>query len=156
MNVSFAFEPTRGLRPRIAMFLLRKLTNSHSKRILILTSLYCRLMKIEQLKEESIDKLNDLLRLAFRRDALRLPAAMQHLLWNDAAFDAKVQEYFKNLESATDENIVNLSESLYEAVPEDFKYSNKSNMLKDFCKLIKDVTSQKSFSLTHGCQYQAA
>ena len=85
-------DRVKSLRNRTVLFLLSRVTNSHSRRILFLTSLYCRVVRLEHLRDDTIDQINTLLSLAKRREALRLPAAVRNIVWTNEALNSKIHE----------------------------------------------------------------
>jgi len=131
-------KPIQGFWTHALMFILRKATSKHAKRILILTTLYCRLGKLKELKEEAIDHLNDLLKLALRRDALRFPAIVQNLLWNTASFEEVVSHELSK-QSLNEHDVSIVAEKLVDSIERDFRYDTKETMLKDISRLIRDT-----------------
>lgn len=138
MNVSLQQEPIRGFWKRVALFLLKRLTNPHSKRILFLTSLYCRISHLDQMRDDVIDHLNGLLDLAKRREALKLPATVQALVWNIDSMDTVIQQQLTDAEF-NEHKTRSLSEQLVDSAPVEFQYGDRLTMVDDVYTMLKDI-----------------
>lgn len=139
MNVSNQKEPVAGFFRRITMFLLARCTSTHAKRILFLTSLYCRINHLDRMRDEVIDQLNGLLDLAHRRDAIRLPTTVvKGMEWNMGPMDAQIQEQL-NRDVFDPTNAMALSEVLVTSAPSHFHYDEPSTMVQDVFKMLRHV-----------------
>lgn len=126
-----------ALRNRTVLFLLSRMTNTHAKRILFLTSLYCRVVRLEHMRDDTIDQLNGLLRLAKRRDALRLPVAVQGMVWTDD-LSAQVREELCRTdfdESKAEE----LASRVIAGAMSWMRYGNPGEMEEDIITMFRDI-----------------
>lgn len=126
-----------ALRDRTILFLLSRMTNTHTKRILFLTSLYCRIVRLEHMRDDTINQLNDLLKLAKRREALRLPAAVQGIVWTED-LSSQVREELH--QSQFDEaKAANLARQVIDSSKAWMRYGQSGEMERDIMKMFRDI-----------------
>jgi len=126
-----------ALRDRTILFLLSRMTNTHAKRILFLTSLYCRVVRLEHLRDDTIDQLNGLLALAKRKEALRLPAAVQGIVWTD---ELSSQVRAELHQSEFDETkAVELARRVIDGSKSWMLYGKSGEMEQDIITMFRDI-----------------
>lgn len=62
-------------------FVASKMFSKHGKRIMFITSLYAQLTQLDSLKAEAVSKLNSVMGLATREEAIQFPAAISSVVW---------------------------------------------------------------------------
>lgn len=119
--------------------LLGLVLSIHGKRILLVTTLHLQLVRDGIFQEETLEKLNEALRLAKFNDALRLPQAVYDKVWDDK----KLQEAIRSASNGEIkgrmidfEEAKRLSESVVSVSPEWLRYGRRDDMVNDLINLI--------------------
>lgn len=141
MNVSLTQRAGTSLWDRFFLLLLSKMTNTHSKRIIFLTSLYCRVVRLEQMRDDAIGKLNNLLQLARRDQALRFPAAIQGMVWDIDGLRSQISQEMSQPEWNANK-ARELSEQLVAASPQWVRYGELDDMVHDVMAMMQDIFRQ--------------
>lgn len=140
MNLSERQPAKKGFWRHVALFLLSRV-NPHSKRILFLTSLYCRISHIDRMRDDVIDRLNGLLTLARRREALLFPAAVQELVWEDGSVENTLRDELTR-HQFDEQRMKDLSERLVAIAPTTFYYDEPTRMAGDVFRMLQDFFQQ--------------
>lgn len=123
----------------LLLSLLGMLLSIHGKRILLVTTLHLQLVRDGIFQEETLEKLNEALRLAKFNDALRLPAVVYDKVWDDQ----KLQEAIRSASNGDIrgrlidfDEAKKLSESVVAVAPEWLRYGRRDDMVNDLITLI--------------------
>ena len=125
----------RSASQAVFEFLMSKVTSRHGKRIIFVTSLYFKVVRIERLKTDAIAKLNTIMQLATSEDALRLPAALRGMVWRFSELPEALNEEILDTEVSMEEAL-ELSEKVVAASPVWVRYG-RDDMVKDVLDLIR-------------------
>lgn len=113
--------------------------SQHGKRLIFIASLYCYITRLDSLRDEALDKLNQAMSLARTGKALRLGAAVRNSVWSDV-----------DIQSIIDENILHhdipdvvatrISKQIVSRSPAWIRYRRTDDMVQDIKKLIDKST----------------
>lgn len=118
-------------------FLLSKLVNQHTKRIIFVTSLYTRVSRLSQLEQSAISKLNQLMVLATNEDSLTFTSRLNRVIWGRTNINEKLTPELLRGE-LTDELCQQLSTEVVDMSPRWLRYE-KPNMIKDVSNLLRQT-----------------
>lgn len=129
---------TANLFKSMLFAMLGFLIPMHGKRILLVATLHMQLVRDGIFREETLEKLNQALKLAKFDDAFKLPALVYGHVWDDRKLQAAIQ-------SAVDGDLRNrpipyeearrLSEIVLDVSPEWLRYGRKDDMVNDIVAL---------------------
>lgn len=145
MNVSLRQEPVSSFWKRALLFLMSHM-NAHMKRVFFLTTLYCRVSRVHRLddmREDVIHQLNTMLRLARRKEALRMPVLFQGIVWSSDSIDVQIHEEM-NREEFDPVLARSISEQLVEASEKAVRYGKQDEMVSDVMEMLRGI-----FDKTH-------
>lgn len=100
-----------------------------------MTTLYFHVAHIERLNADAVSKLNALMGLVKREDALKLPTLIHNLVWNDTQIDTALSEIVTD-QDATPEKIRAVSEKIVDMSHKRFRYGRYEDMVQQVQKLI--------------------
>lgn len=109
----------------------------HGKRLFFITSLYSHVVRIEQLRADAVSKLNELLGLARRVNALHLPMAFPDVVWQDTTIDSVLNEELLSTD-ISDEHAMLISKRVVDIAPGWIKYGREDDMVHDVFNLIRN------------------
>ncbi len=115
-------------------FILSKLVNQHTKRIIFVTSLYTRMSRMETLQHSAVAKLNQLMVLATNEDSLSFSARLQSVIWNKTALNSVLTPEVLHMQ-LSEEQRREISTQVVDMAPRWLRYQ-KPSMIKDICSLL--------------------
>lgn len=128
------------------IFLIIQGLSRHSKRMLVVTSLYYKLAKESDISVETLEKLNCALDVADNIESMEFPALFHNWIW-----DEELTQYFvKTIENHKD-SIAFTKESLEEIlklIPKRLHYGRHEDMLNDFKQLFPLITFKTQHQLS--------
>lgn len=132
---------------RAAMeFLLSKLVNQHTKRIIFVTSLYTRVSRLTLLEQSAVVKLNQLMVLATNENSLSFTSRLQSLVWGQTAVNDMLSlEALRG--ELTDARCRELSTRVVDMSPKWLRYG-KPNMIRDVVNLLRQSPQLSTFQST--------
>ncbi len=144
MNVSLKQEPVGGFLNRLVLFLLVHVSGAHGKRILFLASLYYRIVRLDEMREEALSKLNAMLNLAKRNDALRMPWAVRDIVWsNGDTLSNLINAEMQAVDPATREaKIRSLCEQIVDSTAPGLRYAETDTMILDVQDMLSKIFSE--------------
>jgi hypothetical protein len=115
--------------------ILSKLVNQHTKRIILMTSLYARVSRMEKLQQSAMAKLNQLMVLATNENSLSFSARFHSVIWRDTnlagILTPEVLQSHMNEEQRRE-----LSTQVVDMSPMCLRYGSKCQMIKDVQTLL--------------------
>lgn len=126
--------------------LLSKILSSRTKRIMFISSLYAYIKQIQNPDEEIALKLNQVMCLSSREDALMLPMALSKYIWrNGASIHCSTEEVQMNqlsdalrrVDSLAQQRII--SEQVIQNTPQWLQYGSHRRMRYDLMELFKNI-----------------
>ncbi len=146
MNVSLKQESAGGFLNRLVLFLLVHMTNAHGKRILFLASLYYRIVRLDEMREEALGKLNALMNLAKSDKALRMPWAVRDIVWSngDSLSNLINAEMEVTDPTARDAKIRSLCEQLVDGATPGLRYADSPTMISDVHDMLTKVFGDRT------------
>ncbi len=118
-------------------FLLSKLVNQHTKRIIFVTSLYTRVSRLNQLEQSAITKLNQLMVLATNEDSLSFTSRLHQVIWGRTGINETLTpEILRG--DLSEETCRQLSTKVVDMSPKWLRYE-KPNMIKDVVSLLRQT-----------------
>lgn len=138
-SLSFITAFKEGIR-NVGLVLTSVVLTQHGKRLLFIASLYCYIARLDALRDDALEKLNEAMSLAKHGSALRLPAAARDVVWGDVNVQSVVSmdDFDKPISARRSmeiaENVVALS-------PRWLRYGNKGDMIADVITLIRKTTN---------------
>lgn len=118
-------------------FLLSKLVNQHTKRIIFVTSLYTRVSRLSQLEQSAISRLNQLMVLATNEESLTFTSRLNRIIWGRTQINEKLTPELLRGE-LSDELCQQLSTEVVDMSPRWLRYE-KPNMIKDVWNLLRQT-----------------
>ena len=108
---------------------------------MFVTSLYSRIVRLDTLKAEAIEKLNDVMHLATNNNALALPALTNNMIWKDANLQSVLNEAVLR-DEIPEAKAKEISEQVVDMAPAWLHYSRDSmnsreSMIQDVMCLIR-------------------
>lgn len=121
----------------IVEFILSKLVNQHTKRIIFVTSLYSRVSRLDKLQQSAVAKLNQVMVLASNADSLSFTTRFQNVIWNQTELNSILTPEMI-ARGLSDEQRRELSTRVVEMAPKCLRYG-KPNMIKDVQNLLSQL-----------------
>lgn len=81
INASTGVAQLQFAMYRMLEFVASKMCNKHGKRIMFISSLYAQITQLERLKADTVSKLNAVMGLATREEAIQLPVTFSRAIW---------------------------------------------------------------------------
>lgn len=128
-------QRTSSLAGAVLEFLLSKLVNQHTKRIIFVTSLYTRVSRLNQLEQSAITKLNQLMVLATNEDSLSFTSRLHQVIWGGTGINETLTPEILRSEMS-EEVRRQLSTRVVDMSPKWLRYE-KPNMIKDVVNLLR-------------------
>jgi hypothetical protein len=146
MNVSLKQVPAEGFINRLVLFLLVHMTNAHGKRILFLASLYYRIVRLDEMREEALGKLNAMLNLARNEKALRMPWAVRDIVWSngDSLSNLINAEMDASDPTTREAKIQSLCEQIVDGASPGLRYAAPETMIQDVHDMLSQVFVDRS------------
>lgn len=117
------------------MFCLSKLLPKHGKRIIFISSLYVQVTQLERLKADVVSKLNTVMNLAHREEALHFPAAISQLVWRNSPVGNVLTKELLD-QDIDDVKVREVSKKVVNLTPNYLRYGTPSDMEEDVRSLI--------------------
>lgn len=117
-------------------FCMSKLLPKHGKRIIFISSLYVQVSQLERLKADVMSKLNAVMNLAHREEALQFPAAISQMVWRDSPIGNVLTQELLD-QNVDDVKVREVSQRVVELAPKWVRYGT-SDMLDDVRSLIRN------------------
>lgn len=129
----FVESPAR----RLFTWTVRKLTSRHGRRILFITSLYFQIVRIEQMRQDVVSRLNDIMALAKSEKALQLPIAIRGIVWRGSNLTdiLSAEELSRPIPRDRAQAI---SERIVDRMPRCLAYSVRREMIDDVLTLLQN------------------
>lgn len=128
-------QMTSNLVRKTVEYLLSKLVNQHTKRIIFVTSLYTRVTRLEKLQQSAVVKLNQLMVLATNEDSLPFGSRLQRVIWKQTDIrDILTPEILSH--EISEDQARELSVRVVDKCPKWLRY-NKPAMILDVQKLLQ-------------------
>lgn len=118
-------------------FILSKLVNQHTKRIIFVTSLYTRVSRLDQLQHSAVAKLNQVMVLASNEDSLSFTARLQSVIWNKTEINNVLSPEVLS-RGLSEEQKRELSTRVVDMAPKCLRYG-KPSMIKDVQNLLSQL-----------------
>lgn len=117
-------------------WMLAKLVNTHTKRVILLSSLLSRVSRAEKLHDSAIQRLNRMMAIASDERSLAFSSRFENLVWgaNPTAELISAEVIASGNMSKMDR--WNLAESLVDNAPKCLKYASHTSMTDDIYKLL--------------------
>lgn len=119
----------------ILEFILSKLVNRHTKRIIFVTSLYTRVSHLTQLEASAVAKLNQLMVLATNEESLSFSSRLQNIVWGRTHIDETLTPEILRT-GLTDARCEELSTKVVDMSPRWLRYE-KPRMIQDVANLLR-------------------
>ncbi len=120
------------LKHRVSVTLGRPLSDKH-KRLILFSSLSAKFCGQTKFNNTTLHKLNQVMALSNRDDALDLPVKLSRVIWSGDRGDVVVYPTPETVKVSEDEIVA----KIMSAIPEWLKYSNKKGMREDLARLIR-------------------
>lgn len=134
-------ETKRTVNPFLGRLLSLAISRSrHGKRLFFITSLYSHVVRIEHLRAEAVSKLNEIMGLARREEALQFPVAYHEVVWNNTGIDTVLSEELLNKDIA-DDQALEVSRKVVRLTPKWIRYGREDDMVQDVFELIRNGSS---------------
>lgn len=115
-------------------FILSKLVNQHTKRIIFVTSLYTRMSRLDKLQQSAVAKLNQVMVLASNEDSLSFTSRLQSVIWNRTEINNLLSPEMLR-RGLSEEQRRELSTRVVDMAPKCLRYG-KPSMIKDVQNLL--------------------
>ena len=115
-------------------FCMSKLLPKHGKRIIFVSSLYAQVTQLERMKADVVSKLNSVMNLAYREEALHLPAAISRVVWRNSRVGQVLTRELLN-QDIDEKKMREVSQSVVKLTPVWMRYGDK-DMENDVRSLI--------------------
>lgn len=119
----------------IMEYILSKLVNRHTKRIIFVTSLYTRVSRLTQLEAAAVAKLNQLMVLATNEDSLTFTSRLQNVVWSQTPLEETLTPEILRT-GLTDARCEELSTRVVDMSPKWLRYE-KPRMIQDVASLLR-------------------
>ena len=129
--------PALSLTDRLLSWAIAKLTSRHGRRIIVLTSLYFQVVRIEKMRDDVVRSLNAMMSLARSERALQLPIAIKGIVWRATDLNGILTEAdFTG--PVTQERAITISRKVVDRVPRCLRYGDDDAMINDVFNLIRN------------------
>lgn len=118
------------------MVLFYKCVSKHAKHVFFIASLHGQFSHYAQHRRMALSKLNEVMQLAYRPDALRLPEAMHAQVWEGTGVDEVITEK-AIVSAANDDGIDDLAKRVVDVSPQWSRYAPLEEMIKDVAVWIR-------------------
>lgn len=128
-----------GVR-KSGLVLASVMLSQHGKRLLFIASLYCYIARLDALRDDALEKLNEAMSLAKTGSALRLPAAARDVVWGDVNVQEVINMDDFNKQISAKRSL-EIAERVVSITPRWLRYRSKSEMMTDVITLIRKTTN---------------
>ncbi len=118
-------------------YLLSKLLSRHIKRVIFISSLYGHLVPLERLRQDNLAKLNELIVLAKRQEAMDYFTTRSSGIWKNVRANEKLAQIAMTQNDVPDTVLKGISEEFVEAAPSYLRYDRPASMVADVMQLIR-------------------
>lgn len=123
-----------GLVRAVVEFILSKLVNEHTRRMIFVTSIYKRTTRLDHLKQSAVDKLNQWMAVASDTRSLPMAARLHNLVWGNTDLNTVLSpEVLARVMSESERR--ELSTRVVDMAPKCLRYG-KPAMIKDVQRLL--------------------
>lgn len=122
----------------ILEYVVTKLCSKHGKRVMFISSLYVQVTQLERLKAEVVHKLNSVMGLTTREDAVHFPAAISDIVWRGTKVGKLLQQELGG-QPVNEQRAREVSAKVVDICPRLIRYGTRNEMEQDVTTLILSV-----------------
>lgn len=123
-----------GLVRAVVVFVLSKLVNDHTRRMVFVTTIHKRTSRLDHLKQSAMVKLNQLMAVATDARSLPMAARLHNLVWGNTDLNTVLSPEVLSRAMSEDERR-EISTRVVDMAPKCLRYG-KPDMIKDVQRLL--------------------
>lgn len=134
-NAGTRFERLQYAFFSVLEFFASKVFSKHGKRIMFISSLYVQVTQLERLKAEVVSKLNSVMGLATREEAIHFPAAISSIVWRGTEVKSVLTKELLD-QNVDAQRAKEVATQVVDLCPRWIRYAAKNVMEADVANLI--------------------